>query len=71
MLPSSSEDGAYSSAKFCKEKTTVCDDEPASVKLKVCHSLARKLPTWNTSRVTSVREIPPSLMTVTTAWSLK
>lgn len=70
-LPSNSDDGAYMSAKFCKEKVTVCDDEGVSEKLKDCHAVARKLPTFNSSRVTSVREMNLLSTAATTAWSLK
>ena len=58
------------SAKFCREKVTVCDDEGVNWKVKDCHAVARKLPTLNSSRVTSVREMNLLSTTVTTAWSL-
>ena len=57
------------SPKFCSENTIACSGAAFSVKCKVCHSLARKLPTWNRSRDTSGRLRPP-LITLTIAESL-
>ena len=71
MRPTSSELAASVSAKFCSWMRTVCVEAPDSVALTVSHSLARKLPTWKTSRVTSVRAGAPPLVTLTTAASLK